>query len=573
MIAILTPVCGLTGWALDVGLSLQNVPEILVRTMRLYIPSPDVIADQDKNVILRFAATLGALSGAAGALAVWMAAANTGLSHLVTRFFRRGHTLVLGGTPFAGQLATALSEHGVTPVHVSEAAPENPDSVPDDRRLVLDIAPDLLARRAGLLRAGHVAIDMGSDADTLVAAKPLLTWLDTHGPGSVSRVSVRVADPTLADLFIEFARRSGIGKSVAITAFDENLVAARQALSSHPLFLRAAARHQSRVHAIIVGFGDFGEKLFDQIMLTSIAGDLGAPRVTVIDRNANRLKRAFDARRPAVCDSLLVTFVELDVGGDPLEGAAASNAVGVLNKLERDDGLTGIYLALPNAAENIRAALLLQRHRERTGMLAAPIFYRSRGAAGSDGPLLDEADLPLDAERGYVPLAVPRERLAQTVLGERDLERLAQRLHDNYRQGSGQSDAAARDWSDLPETLRRSNIRAADHLKAKLWTLGVHIVDGDQLPELTQADTGRLQQLRDSDLSDPALAQLARIEHDRWMIDRKLDGWAYGKDRDDVRRIHPKLVPFDDLSMTDEDIHKDVRQILSAIDHMLGLDE
>ena len=158
------------------------------------------------------------------------------------------------------------------------------------------------------------------------------------------------------------------------------------------------------------------------------------------------------------------------------------------------------------------------------------------------------------------------------MLGEADLEKLARKLHENYLTGAGQSATASRSWNNLPETMRRSNIRAADHLKAKLWTLGIGLPLGEGLPVLSDEDRETLKQLRESRKSNKVLGKLARIEHDRWMVDRQLDGWVYGPDRDDTRRIHPKLVAFDDLSMTQEDIDKDVQQILTAVDHMLEKD-
>ena len=572
IIALATLVCGSTGWALKFGLSLETLPVILVRTIWLFIPRPEVMSDPANNAILKAGATLGALSGGVGAFTIWMAAANAKLSHILTRFVRRGHTIVVGDTQLTRRMVKALAAEGAVPVHVTDRLIARQERKTDDLRMTLDLTPETLARKAGMLRASSVVIDMGSDADTMVMAKPILKWLERNGPGTVKHMAVRIADPFLADMFLEFAQKIGLGKLVRVSAFDENRVAARHALSSHPLFLRAAARGQSRVHALIVGFGDFGEKLFDQVMLTSIAGDLEMPRVTIVDRDAQRLQRQFATRRPGVCESLAVTFIEMDLGAVPLEGAYVGEQVAELVAAEAEDPLTAIFLTLPTPADNIRAALLLQRHYERNKTLAAPIFYRSRGTAGIDGSLLEITDVPDNADHGFIPLPSPDERLARFVLGEADLEKLARKLHENYLAGAGQSATASRSWNNLPETMRRSNIRAADHLKAKLWTLGIGLPLGEGLPVLSDEDRETLKQLRESRKSNKVLGKLARIEHDRWMVDRQLDGWVYGPERDDTRRIHPKLVAFDDLSMTQEDIDKDVQQILTAVDHMLEKD-
>lgn len=41
---------------------------------------------------------------------------------------------------------------------------------------------------------------------------------------------------------------------------------------------------------------------------------------------------------------------------------------------------------------------------------------------------------------------------------------------------------------------------------------------------------------------------LARHNHDIWAAQRMEDGWRYGPQRDDHRREHPCLVPYEDLS-------------------------
>lgn len=46
---------------------------------------------------------------------------------------------------------------------------------------------------------------------------------------------------------------------------------------------------------------------------------------------------------------------------------------------------------------------------------------------------------------------------------------------------------------------------------------------------------------------------LARNVHDLWAQARYRDGWKYGDVRDDVRKTHPGLVPYDSLSDSEKD--------------------
>lgn len=42
--------------------------------------------------------------------------------------------------------------------------------------------------------------------------------------------------------------------------------------------------------------------------------------------------------------------------------------------------------------------------------------------------------------------------------------------------------------------------------------------------------------------------RLARHAHAVWQRQRLADGWRYGPERNDARREHPSLVPYDELS-------------------------
>ena len=44
------------------------------------------------------------------------------------------------------------------------------------------------------------------------------------------------------------------------------------------------------------------------------------------------------------------------------------------------------------------------------------------------------------------------------------------------------------------------------------------------------------------------IEELAFLEHRRWCNERLRHGWIPGSPRDDVRRIHPDLVPYGELS-------------------------
>jgi hypothetical protein len=111
------------------------------------------------------------------------------------------------------------------------------------------------------------------------------------------------------------------------------------------------------------------------------------------------------------------------------------------------------------------------------------------------------------------------------------------------------------EWADLPESLKDSNRASAQSVAAGIAKLG-----------------GKLQSLTgpvsDLDLPQSALDDLARGEHDRWMADLTRQGWTWTDGpKDPVRKLHPLLVPWEDL---DESEREKDRDSFRALPRMLA---
>ena len=73
-------------------------------------------------------------------------------------------------------------------------------------------------------------------------------------------------------------------------------------------------------------------------------------------------------------------------------------------------------------------------------------------------------------------------------------------------------------------------------------------------------------------LSDELLElteQLARSTHDVWARGRFADGWTHGPRRDDARKKHPGLVPYEDLSESEKDY--DRRMAMETLKAVIAL--
>jgi len=61
--------------------------------------------------------------------------------------------------------------------------------------------------------------------------------------------------------------------------------------------------------------------------------------------------------------------------------------------------------------------------------------------------------------------------------------------------------------------------------------------------------------------------QMAEMEHVRWMNEKINDGWKYGPVRNDEKKIHPSLIPWDELPENDKEIN---RNFVRKLPHILA---
>lgn len=68
----------------------------------------------------------------------------------------------------------------------------------------------------------------------------------------------------------------------------------------------------------------------------------------------------------------------------------------------------------------------------------------------------------------------------------------------------------------------------------------------------------------------PLIERLAENTHDLWATQRLSQGWSYGPQRDDVRKLHPCLVSYADLPESEKEY--DRVTVLGTLKAILALD-
>jgi hypothetical protein len=139
-----------------------------------------------------------------------------------------------------------------------------------------------------------------------------------------------------------------------------------------------------------------------------------------------------------------------------------------------------------------------------------------------------------------------------------NLEKLAIAIHNKYnqRQLERYPDEALEypNFSDLPDSLKYSNLRQAQGIITKLDYMG-----WEMRPKDGQGVVIR-------EIAADVLEQLAEFEHEEWIKERLYSGWKYGKSKDIERKITPYLIPYEDL---DEDIKEKDRDVIRNIPELL----
>jgi hypothetical protein len=164
---------------------------------------------------------------------------------------------------------------------------------------------------------------------------------------------------------------------------------------------------------------------------------------------------------------------------------------------------------------------------------------------------LDEREREIDRELARQRPAILA-RAGYQIVRSAEREQLARLLHARLaavRSGAGsagsQSPVA---WELLDTEARELNLSAVDDIARKLLRIGLRMVPArDGAPLKLRAEQIDL---------------LAREEHLRWCEARRAQGWGYGPERDESRKLHPDLVSWEDLAEPRRELDRELVRAL-----------
>ena len=372
-----------------------------------------------------------------------------------------------------------------------------------------------------IVGARHVLIVEGDESETLRLAR-LINDADEK-----ANISAIVRDSRLAhDAALSWADQN-------FRIITSSALSVRALHRKHPPFLTAMDSQQSRIHAVIVGFGHMGEAVARDICVNCIATGLEKPRLTIIDLEADARKAALKLRVPEldkVCD--LVACQGAFGGGQQPPRDLAADA----------PPITCIYLCLPDDHSALTAMGSVSAWLRREEAETAPVYIRLR----------DQQTLPVEPGQ-YQVFGDHQALLRESDFCGSGIDHVARTYHQAYldslpADATKSSDVSEVDhalvaWENLKEIYRISNRFVVEHLPAKIASAGLprrRWLNCESIPDFS---SNPIDLTSDAEL----LEQMAELEHERYNAERRWNGWKFAPKRRNERLEHNCLVPFDSL--------------------------
>jgi len=145
--------------------------------------------------------------------------------------------------------------------------------------------------------------------------------------------------------------------------------------------------------------------------------------------------------------------------------------------------------------------------------------------------------------------------MSENTIFEGNIEQLARQIHEDYlkemRAAGNMEHPSAFEWEGLSEEFRESNRAQARSISEKLNVVGLAFDRGESAAPTVEEFDGE------------TVLLLAENEHIRWMQEKLANGWIYAPNRDNEKKHHPLLVPYEQLPP--EEQQKDINVVNNII--------
>lgn len=393
--------------------------------------------------------------------------------------------------------------------------------------------------KAGVRQAKHLIAVCGEDATNVeIAEQAEILMRGRKGKSLVC--TLHLADPYLWTILRarEFAREQI--SSIRVEMFNVYDSGARILLRD-TIGTHIANQHP---HLLIIGMGRLAEHLIVHaarewcLQTENLERKL---RITVVDQNVKNKLANLQVRFPLLIKACEFEQREHYTNWPDLEK--------VIFPLSADKQLpvTNAYICFDDSTLGLQAGFTLLQYLEDQNKELMISMTEDTGLA----TFLREINSP--EFKNISAFGLLENTCKIELLDDGTHEALARIIHEDYVRREAQKGNTIKDnpsmvkWDELPDELKESNRRQADHIGVKLAAIGCGIKPW--------RDYGK----EKFSFKNEEIFKLAKIEHERWCEDKKHEGWKYGEKRDDIRKLHPDLVDWD--SLPDSERVKDIETV------------
>ncbi len=535
-------VLGYTGFARNAAdLGQATSPSTLFYlTLQLFVIESGAVS-QALNWELEVARLLAPLVAAYTALQALAALFSEQLRSVRVRL-GRDHVVICGLGRKGFLLAQEFLDRGITVVVIERDEGNELIRLCRERGafvLVGDATAVEVLCKAGVTRAKYLVAVCGGDGANAEIAVRARRLTRCRRRGSLT-CFVHLVDPQICRL----VRDQEIGREEAcpfrLEFFDIFERGARALLHDYPYVSDGQDPIDLPAHLVVIGAGRMGQALIAQAAMNwwMERGEAGPRlRITVVDRQAQPKVELLRLRYPLLERACELTPWQMEVESPEFQRAEFL--------LAPEDGcqVAAVYVGLGSDSLGLLAGLALL---EQLRSHRVPIVV----CMESDSGLATLLQGPPDGS-GQLRAFTLLNRVCNLELllgGTHAL--LARAIHEKYvhdqagRGQTAQANPSMVPWDELPESLKESNERAADHIGVKLRAVGYRLGPlGDWGAERFRFTAEEVE-------------LMARMEHDRFVEERRSQGWKSGP-RDAKRKTSPYLVPWEELPEDVRELDRD----------------
>lgn len=563
LVAIIGFVTGYIGYYKEFlgQIELQNPSNIIFQVMRLYILQNEIQPPNPWE--LELAKYLCPISFSYSVILAFMSLFQKNLRIFRLQFFKN-HIVICGLNNWTSQLISDLRRKDNHIVVIEkEIKDEFKMKVQDLGAIILngDCADSYMLNKANIFKAKYLVAFTNNDSknmETAINAKKMIESQKIKSKGVKKlKCFIHIKDKRLYDSFSKHNIFQENSDKLEMKIFNNYQNDARVLFLSSPFDTEVDTKAKGViVHLLIVGFGYLGESVLLQAAKMGHYANEEGIKITIIDENAEELRDQFLYHYPEIlkvktCESSFdLTFVNLNLKN-------LKEVEDKIKSINEKQNITAIIICLEEETNTIKFGLDLISMLESEGIpirLHLPIRV-----------YLDENEDIFKLQKTYpiTPFGLIRSTCSREIVLKEILDKIAKALHDDYKQKQEENGKTKEDnpylvdWDKLPPDIKDSNRQQADHLPIKLRALNIQIAKkkGKNIKPFEGFKEGEIE-------------KLARMEHNRWCAERWISGWKYSKEKNPEKKLHPLLIPYDEL---DEENQKTDFNFIRTIPKLLEL--